>query len=74
MANNVRDEIERRRIREAREGLEPNETHWVNMLVGELLMIGGHANHVRDGAWEVLRSRAGDPVFPAQPPSAPDTP
>jgi hypothetical protein len=30
--NGVQDEVERRLLQEKRDGLEPNETHWLNLL------------------------------------------
>jgi hypothetical protein len=73
MTNELRDEVERRRLQEAQERLHPNETYWVNMLAFQLPLVSGYANNLHTGALEVLRSRPGEAAFSDQPPSAPDT-
>jgi hypothetical protein len=73
VVNDLRDETERRRLREAREGLKPNETNWVNRLALRLPFASGTASQLQAGAVKVLRSMPGEAVFDAQPPSAPDT-
>jgi hypothetical protein len=65
--NDVRDCL----LREKRDGLEPNETRWVNVLVHEMLMVSGPASQLEAGAWKVLRSRPGEAVFDDQPPELP---
>ena len=67
-----RDDVERRLLEEKRDGLEPNATNWVNLLVQRMPTIEGPAFHLRDGAWNVLNSRPGEAVFDEVSPSAPD--
>jgi hypothetical protein len=60
----LREEVERRRLREAREKLALNETYWRRPRVPRL----------RAGVLEVLDSQRGEAVFTDRPPSAPDAP
>jgi hypothetical protein len=70
----LRDEVESRRLREAREGRQPNETDWVNLIALQLLTVRHRFDGLQAGAREVLESDRGVAVFPAQPPSSPDLP
>jgi hypothetical protein len=72
-ANKLRAEIARCRMEEARDGLDPNETRWVQMLTTHLPFVSGPATQLEHGARQVIRSRPGEAVFDAQQPSAPDT-
>jgi hypothetical protein len=72
--SSLRDEVEHRRLREAREGVEPNDTDWVNLIGLQLLTVDHVFNGLRVGVARVLDSSPGEAVFPAQPPSAPDAP
>jgi hypothetical protein len=72
-AGNLRAEVERCRLKEARDGLEPNETRWVQTLMIQLPFVSGPATQLEHGARQVLQSRPGEAVFDAQPPSAPDS-
>ena len=78
LAQNIEDlrrEVEERLLREKREGLEPNATHWVNLVAGRTPLLSGHATQLEVGAGRVIRSSPGEAVFDAQPPSrAPWTP
>jgi hypothetical protein len=70
----VREEVEARRLREAREQLEPNTTDWVNLIALQLSSVTLPFERLQDGAVRVLNSQPGEAVFDAQPPSSPDTP
>ena len=70
----LRDEVERRRTREAQEPLEPNETDWVNLVGLQLGAVEHIFKGLRVGVRRVLASEPGDAVFPAQPPEPPDSP
>jgi hypothetical protein len=67
-------EVDRRLLQEKRDGLEPNATNWVNLISQRMTYVEGPAFHLKDGAWKVLTSRPGEPVFTAEPPPAPDAP
>jgi hypothetical protein len=69
----LRDEVERRRLQETREHLEPNQTDWVNMIGSQLATVAHLFEALRAGVGEVLDSRPGEAVFSAQPPSSPDS-
>jgi hypothetical protein len=69
-----RDDVEERRLREAREQLEPNTTDWVNMMALQLSSVTLPFERLQDGAVKVLNSQPGEAVFDAQPPSSPDAP
>ena len=70
----LRDEVEARRLREAREQLEPNTTDWVNLIALQLSTITHRFEGLQDGAVNVLDSEPGEAVLDAQPPSSPDRP
>ena len=70
----LRDEVEKRLLQEKQDGLEPNETNWVNLLSVQMLQLHGPIGNLRDGAWNVLNSRPGEAIFTAQPPEPPDAP
>jgi hypothetical protein len=70
----LRDEVESRRLLEAREHLEPNRTDWVNLIGVQLLGVDHIFTGLQLGVRKVLDSRPGEVVFTAEPPSAPDTP
>jgi len=70
----LRDEVERRRLREAREHLEPNHTDWVNLIGFQLLTIDHIFTGLQAGAKKVLASDPGEAVFSAQPPTSPESP
>jgi hypothetical protein len=70
----LRDDVEERRLREAREQLEPNTTDWVNLIALQLSLVTHPFERLQDGAVKVLNSQPGEAVFDAQPPSSPDTP
>jgi hypothetical protein len=77
MAQNIaelRQGIEERLLREKREGLEPNATHWVNLLAQQMPLVSLHATRLEAGARKVMGSRLGEAVFADQPPEAPWTP
>lgn len=62
--SSVRDEVERRRLAEARERLEPNETDWVNLIGLQLLSVQNIFGDLQAGVKDVLGSEAGVAVFP----------
>jgi hypothetical protein len=68
----LRAEVQLDLLREAEEGLEPNETRWVQTIVTRLPLISGPATQLEHEAGRVLRSRPGEAVFDAQPPEIPD--
>ena len=70
----LREEVEERRLREAREQLEPNTTDWVNLIALQLSWTTHRYEGLQDGAVKVLDSEPGEAVFDTQPPSSPDTP
>jgi hypothetical protein len=70
----LRDEVETRRLREASEQLEPNETDWVNLIAFQTGTTAHVFKGLQHGATQVLRSQPGEAVFPGEPPSAPDAP
>lgn len=70
----LRDEVERRRLLEAREGRAANDTDWVNLIGLDLMAVEHIFNHLRSGVAEVLESKTGEAVFAAEPPPPPDTP
>jgi len=72
--SSLRDEVERRRLLEAREHLPPNETDWVNLIGQQLLTVDHIFNGLQAGVRRVLASTPGEPVFTAQPPPTPDAP
>ena len=72
--SSLRDEVEQRRLREARDRLEPNDTDWVNLIAFQLLSVDHIFNALQSGVREVLASSPGEAVFSARPPSAPDAP
>ena len=69
MTEHLRGEVQHRLIREKREKLEANETHWVNMMFQHLTIISGLASSLNAGAQEVLQSMPGIAVLPEQPPT-----
>jgi hypothetical protein len=71
--SSLRDEVERRRLQEAREQLEPNQTDWVNVIGWDLGTVDHVFNGLRAGVKEVLGSEPGTPVFGAQPPTFPES-
>jgi hypothetical protein len=70
----LRGDVAERRLREAREQLEPNTTDWVNLIALQLSSVTLPFERLQDGAVKVLNSQPGEAVFDAQPPSSPDTP
>jgi hypothetical protein len=70
----LRDDVASRRLREAREQLEPNETDWVNMILLQLGSVAHFFEGLQVGASKVLGSEPGGAVFKAQPPKPPDAP
>jgi hypothetical protein len=70
----LRGDVAERRLREAREQLEPNTTDWVNLIALQLSAVTLPFERLQDGAVKVLNSQPGEAVFDAQPPSSPDTP
>jgi hypothetical protein len=70
----LRDEVEARRLREAKEQLEPNTTDWVNLIALQLSLTTHRYEGLQDGAVKVLNSHPGEAVFDAQPPASPDAP
>ena len=70
----IRADVEQRLHQEKRDGLEPNATRWVQLLVQQLPVISGPSTQLEATASAVLRSRPGEAVSEAQPPSAPDAP
>ena len=73
ITNELREEVERRRLKEAHDNLQPNETYWLNMLAFQMEVVAAYAENLRSGSSRVLRSRRGKAVFEDQPPSAPDS-
>lgn len=72
--SSLRDEVERRRLREASEQLEPNQTDWVNVIGLQLQSVDHIFKGLQFGVRRIMRSEPGEVVFPEQPPSAPDAP
>jgi hypothetical protein len=75
LAQNIEDmrrEVEERLLREKREGLEPNATHWVNPLAQRMPIVSAHTKQLEAGARQVIMSRPGEAVFEDQPSEAPD--
>jgi hypothetical protein len=72
--DDIRQEVEKRLQWEKREGLEPDATHWVNLIAQRLPVTFGPAAQLEASAWQVLRSRSGEAVFEDQQPEAPDAP
>jgi hypothetical protein len=72
--SSLREEVERRRLQEAHERLESNQTDWVNLIGGELVNLDYVWSGLRVGVARVLDSEPGEAVFSAQPPSPPDSP
>ena len=70
--SSLRDEVQRRRLREAEEHVQPNETDWVNHIGSQLLIVQHVFDGLQAGVGRVLESEPGVAVFNAQPPSAPD--
>jgi hypothetical protein len=70
----LRDDVERRRLMEARESLEPNQADWVNLIGVELRLVAHVFTGLQDGVPQVSAGRPGETVFREQPPSAPETP
>ena len=73
-AYRIRVDVGVRLVREKRDGLKPNETRWVELLVQQLPLVSGPATQLEHEAVRVLRSRPGEAVFDEQPPTAPDAP
>jgi hypothetical protein len=67
-------EVERRLLQEKHDGLEPNETHWVNLIAQMALPMSGLTRSLGKMAEMVLNSRRGETVFEDQQAAAPDTP
>ena len=77
LAQNIEDmrrEVEERLLREKSEGLEPDSTHWVNLVAQRMQIVSGHAKQLEAGVRRVMGSRPGEVVFEDQPPQAPDAP
>jgi hypothetical protein len=72
--SSLRDEVERRRLREASEQLEPNQSDWVNLIGLQLQSVDHIFKGLRFGVERIMRSEPGQAVFSEQPPSAPDAP
>lgn len=70
----IRDEVQKRRLLEATQGLEPNDEDWVNLIAIRLNMLRSRFLGLVNGADEVLRSPRDEAVFDEQPPPAPDFP
>ena len=70
----LRDEVQRRRLLEAHDRLEPNHTDWVNLIGLQLLTVAPIFNGLQADVSEVLGSGPGEAVFTAQPPPSPDSP
>jgi len=70
--SSLRDEVQRRRLREAGEHRQPNETDWVNLIGLQLQAVDHIFDGLQAGVREVLGSKRGVAVFSAHPPSAPD--
>jgi hypothetical protein len=70
----LRADVEARRLREAREQLEPNETDWVNLIGLQLQSVDHIFKGLQFGVRRIMRSEPGEAVFSEQPPSAPDAP
>jgi hypothetical protein len=71
-ATTLRDEVGRRRLQEAQEGLEPNQTRWLQLMITRLPYVSGPATQLEHEADRVLHSAPGEAVFDAEPPPAPD--
>ena len=69
----LRREVVERLEREKREGLEPNETRWLQLLITRLPFISGPATQLEHEANRVLRSRPGEDVLRAHPHEPPAT-
>jgi hypothetical protein len=70
----LRDEVEARRLREAKEQLEPNTTDWVNLIALQLGSVAHIFEGLPAGAVRVMASQPGEAALDALPPSAPETP
>jgi len=70
----IRAEVEKQLMEEKREGLEPNETRWVNLVAARTLPLSGMIQSLAKMAQMVLNSQPGEAVFTAQPPPPPDAP
>ena len=70
----LRNDVQGRRLREAEERREPNETNWVDLIGARLLKLEHNVKALEAGAVRILESEPGAPVFAAQPVSAPDHP
>jgi hypothetical protein len=70
----LRGDVAERRLREAREQLEPNTTDWVSLIALQLSSVTLPFERLQDGAMQVLNSQPGEAVFDTQPPSSPDMP
>jgi len=71
--SSLRDEVERCRLQEAHEHLEPNQTDWVNHIALQLLTVEHIFQGLQIDARKVLGSVPGEAVFSAQPPTSPDS-
>ncbi len=70
----VREEVQERLLREKRDGLEPNETRWVQLIIQWMPLVSGPSSQLEHEAGRVLRSRPGEAVVEDQPPLPPDAP
>ena len=64
----LRAEVQTRRLREAEEQLERNQTDWVNLIAVQLTVLDHRFHGLRRGARRVLESEPGKAVFDARPP------
>lgn len=71
--SSLRDEVQSRRLHEADEHLDPNETDWVNLIVLQLQSVDHVFTSLQAGVKKVLGSEPGEAVFEAQPPSSPES-
>ena len=60
-------EVEKRQLEEKRDGLKPNETHWVHLMLEHTTLLDGPIQSLSTMAETVLLSRRGEPVFEEQP-------
>lgn len=72
--SSLRDQVQSRRLREAEEHREPNETDWVNLISLQLQSVDHIFNGLQTGVKEVLGSKPGVAVFSAEPPAFPESP
>lgn len=70
----VREEVQERLLREKRDGLEPNETRWVQLIIQWMPLVSGPSSQLEHEASRVLRSQPGAAAVDEQPPPPPDAP